>query len=152
MLLALAKRLPSAVRYQQRRKWRWKLSGRSSRDRVNFVERAWLCWSGKHWSGSCFDGGALKMNVIGVREHPERGPCGRMSPGYDELDSALARQISWCCGAVTDRTRHLIDARRLQLFKPSTFLINVSRGALVNETALAKHARTANCRSGAGCF
>jgi len=39
------------------------------------------------------------------------------------------------------RTRHLIYARRLQLFKHAAFLINVSRGALVDEAALVKALR-----------
>jgi len=33
-------------------------------------------------------------------------------------------------------TRHIIDARRLGLMKPTAFLINVARGALVDEDAL----------------
>ncbi len=37
---------------------------------------------------------------------------------------------------LNDETRHIIDARRLSLMKPSAFLINVARGALVDETAL----------------
>ena len=35
-------------------------------------------------------------------------------------------------------TRHIIDARRLQLMKPTALLINVARGALVDEGALTK--------------
>lgn len=37
---------------------------------------------------------------------------------------------------VTTETRHLIDARRLRLMKPSAYLLNTSRGALVDEGAL----------------
>jgi len=35
-----------------------------------------------------------------------------------------------------DRTRGIIDDRRLRLLKPSAFVINVARGALVDEAAL----------------
>jgi phosphoglycerate dehydrogenase-like enzyme len=37
---------------------------------------------------------------------------------------------------LNDETRHIIDARRLKLMKPTAYLINVARGALVDEQAL----------------
>lgn len=37
---------------------------------------------------------------------------------------------------LNQETRHIIDARRLSLMKPTAFLINVARGALVDEAAL----------------
>jgi len=37
---------------------------------------------------------------------------------------------------LNDETRHIIDARRLRLMKPTAYLINVARGALVDEDAL----------------
>jgi phosphoglycerate dehydrogenase-like enzyme len=50
---------------------------------------------------------------------------------------------------LTPSTRHIIDARRLSLMKPSAFLINVSRGSLVDEEALI-HALRTNQIAGAG--
>ena len=37
---------------------------------------------------------------------------------------------------LTPETRHTFDARRLSLMKPTAFLVNVARGALVDEAAL----------------
>ncbi len=40
-----------------------------------------------------------------------------------------------CC-ALTAETRHLVNAQRLDLMKPSAFLINVARGPIVHQEAL----------------
>jgi phosphoglycerate dehydrogenase-like enzyme len=144
MLLALAKRLPSAARYQQRRKWAmeaiWKEKPRPREVRGTTLVVVGLGSIGAEVASMA---AALKMHVIGVREHPERGAAGSHEVvGYNALDSAIARADFVVLAApLTPRTRHLIDARRLQLFKPTAFLINVSRGALVDEAALVKALR-----------
>ena len=144
MLLALAKRLPSAVRYQERRKWAmeaiWNESATSREIRGSALVVVGLGSIGAEVASMA---AALKMNVIGVREHPERGTAGAHEVvGYDALDSAIARaDFLVLATPLTPRTRHLIDARRLQHFKPTAFLINVSRGALVDEGALVKALR-----------
>ena len=37
---------------------------------------------------------------------------------------------------LNEKTRHIIDTRRLRLIKPTAFLINIARGGLVDEAAL----------------
>ncbi|CAM5299645.1 NAD(P)-dependent oxidoreductase [Streptomyces aurantiogriseus] len=50
---------------------------------------------------------------------------------------------------LTEETRHLVDARRLSLMKPSAVLLNVARGPIVDETALIDALRAGRIR-GAG--
>ncbi|GCB44362.1 NAD(P)-dependent oxidoreductase [Streptomyces sp. NL15-2K] len=50
---------------------------------------------------------------------------------------------------LTEETRHLVDARRLSLMKPSAVLLNVARGPIVDETALIEALRADRIR-GAG--
>jgi len=144
MLLALAKRLPSAVRYQDRRKWAmeaiWKEQPRPREVRGSNLVVVGLGSIGAEVASMA---AALKMHVMGVREHPERGAMGANEVvAFDALDNVIAKADFVALAApLTERTRHLIDARRLQIFKPTAFLINVSRGALVDEGALVKALR-----------
>jgi D-3-phosphoglycerate dehydrogenase len=54
-----------------------------------------------------------------------------------ELDQLLRESDFVCITCpLNDETRHLIDARRLALLKPSAFLINIARGPIVDQAAL----------------
>ncbi|MGB0040023.1 MAG: NAD(P)-dependent oxidoreductase, partial [Terriglobales bacterium] len=82
---------------------------------------------------------ALGMRVIAVREHPEKGSEGADAVfGPEDIDE-LFRQADYVVLAapVTDRTRAIANAGRLALMKPTACLINVGRGPLVDEAALA---------------
>jgi glyoxylate reductase len=59
-----------------------------------------------------------------------------------ELDEGLARaDVVSIHTPLTAETKHLIDARRLALLKPSAVLVNTARGPVVDEAALARALR-----------
>jgi glyoxylate reductase len=70
--------------------------------------------------------------------HHSRRPTG--VPGYlSDLDSLLPQSdVVSLHVPLTEETHHLIDARRLGLFKPTAVLVNTSRGAVLDEAALAE--------------
>ena len=69
---------------------------------------------------------------------------------WESLDQMLARVdvVSVNCPH-TPSTFHLLNARRLKLMKPSAFLINTSRGEVVDENALTRMLRAGEL-AGAG--
>jgi phosphoglycerate dehydrogenase-like enzyme len=139
MMLALARRIPSAVRYQQRRKWAMEAIW-AEQPRLREIAGANLVIVGLGSIGAevAMRAAGLKMYVIGVRQDPERGAAGAHEiVGYPQLDAVLPRADFVVLAApLTPQTRHLIDARRLRLVKPDAYLINVSRGGLIDENAL----------------
>ncbi|MFZ0214308.1 MAG: NAD(P)-dependent oxidoreductase [Candidatus Dormiibacterota bacterium] len=69
---------------------------------------------------------------------------------FAELDDLL-READYISlhAPLTEETQHLLDARRLALLKPTAFLVNTARGALVDQKALAD-ALEAGTLAGAG--
>ena len=82
----------------------------------------------------------LRMSVIDVRDvaADEVREFGLEFVGKPEdLDSVIATSDFLSLHLhLNEETRHIIDARRLGLMKSTAFLINVARGALVDEAAL----------------
>lgn len=82
----------------------------------------------------------LKMSVIDIRDvgADEVSEFGLEFVGKPkDLDSIIATSDFLSLHLhLNDETRHTIDARRLDLMKSTAFLINVARGALVDEAAL----------------
>ncbi len=55
----------------------------------------------------------------------------------DEIDALLKdSDIACLCLTLNDHTKHIIDQRRLRLLQPHTILINVARGAVIDQKAL----------------
>ncbi|HEY7746775.1 MAG TPA: D-2-hydroxyacid dehydrogenase [Desulfuromonadales bacterium] len=85
-------------------------------------------------------GRAFGMEVLVHTAHPEKyreTEEGRQARfvGLDKLFRA-SDAVSLHC-PLTEETRALVDTRRLELMKPTAFLLNTGRGPLVDEAALA---------------
>ena len=77
---------------------------------------------------------ALDMDILVYTRTPREDSDGIR---YVDLDTLLANSdyISLHC-PLTPQTRHIINKETLSKMKPSAFLVNTSRGALVDEPAL----------------
>ena len=77
---------------------------------------------------------ALDMNILVYTRTPKDD---EENVHYADLETVLKNSdyISLHC-PLTPATRHLINADTLEMMKPTAFLINTSRGALVDEPAL----------------
>ncbi len=86
---------------------------------------------------------ALGMEVVAA--DPAATPAGAAEAGalLLPLDELLRQSDYVCiCCALTDATRHLIDAEALAKMGPSAYLINVARGPIVDQAALTEALRS----------
>ncbi len=76
----------------------------------------------------------LGMRVLGYQRRLEQLPAIVEAATLDRIftDSDF---IALCC-PLTPETRHLADARRIGLMKPTAVLVNVARGPVVDQAAL----------------
>ena len=85
---------------------------------------------------------AFGMEVMGIDVKPiEQEVIDEIKPDFLGGSADLDRVISECDFLsvhlhLTDETRHIIDARRIGLMKPTAFVVNVARGGLIDEKAL----------------
>ncbi|MFD3947134.1 hydroxyacid dehydrogenase [Streptomyces sp. NPDC058579] len=64
----------------------------------------------------------------------------RLGTTLTDLDTLVATSdVVTLHAPATDATRHLLDARRLDLMRPGTLLVNTARGPLVDTEALTAH-------------
>ncbi|MBV6457606.1 MAG: Glyoxylate/hydroxypyruvate reductase B [Fimbriimonadaceae bacterium] len=82
---------------------------------------------------------ALGMEVVGIRRNPEQH-----ADGHGDLDLVLPDcHALVVCAPLTPQTVGLIDAERLGLLRHPRLVVNVGRGAIIDESALFEA-----CRSG----
>ena len=142
-LLALSRGLPAWMDAQRRRAW----------ERHPLVDlhgmRLGVVGLGPIGLEVARLGAALRMRVLGMRRQP-RGdePCETWQ--LARLDELLAQVDALVLALpLSDELHHLLDARRLALMKRGALLVNIGRGALVDEAALVEALR-AGALGGAG--
>lgn len=80
---------------------------------------------------------AFGMKILYYNRHTE-------VPGYERTDlDTLLRTADFISlhTPLNDSSRHLIGKRELEMMKPTAFLINTARGAVIDESALAEALR-----------
>ncbi|MGE3976149.1 MAG: NAD(P)-dependent oxidoreductase, partial [Nitrospira sp.] len=91
----------------------------------------------------------FRMSVIYAGRQSVAGPSG-ISWNRRPLDEVLAESDFLSLHVpLTEATHHLIDCRKLALMKPTAYLINTSRGPVIDEDALVS-ALEAKTIAGAG--
>ena len=81
----------------------------------------------------------LTVHYHNRREVPRSLAQGLNATYHAELDDMLraVNIVSINCPS-TEKTRHLIDARRLKLLGPQSYIVNTARGDIIDEAALAQ--------------
>jgi phosphoglycerate dehydrogenase-like enzyme len=137
-MLAMLRRLPEARDNQARRHWRGMMGEFARREDEAGGKTAVVVGAGRIGSRIARLCKALGMRVVAVRRDAGRGAeAADAVLGFRDLAAALpeADFLVLAC-PLTDETRGLVGAAALAALKPTARLINVARGAVVDEAAL----------------
>jgi len=139
MILAIARRIDLAVKAQTQHTWKQEEIWTTNPPPRDIAGSTLLVVGlGQIGRPLAQKAKALGMRVIAVREHPERG-----ADGADEVyaSSELRRVLPLAdfvmlCPPVTPDTKEAFGREQLAVMKPDAYLLNVGRGALIDEPAL----------------
>jgi phosphoglycerate dehydrogenase-like enzyme len=146
MILALAKELPQAARFQQKHEWGQSQMASSQPGVRDFAgATVGLIGAGSIGREVARLASALGMKVIAVRHDISRGTPKHIDRVYGMSDiGKLLREADYVVLAVpvTPQTIGLMSAERISQMKPEACLINVGRGQLLDEAAFAEAMRS----------
>jgi phosphoglycerate dehydrogenase-like enzyme len=139
-IIYLLRSFDIAVRLQDQRHWdKVGFAGKDTSIRELNECRALIVGTGGIGAGVGWRLSALGVRCVGVRRRPELGaPRGfDRVVGPDGLDAELpAADIVVLTRPLTPETGTLLTADRLDCLPPGAIVVNVARGALLDETAL----------------
>ncbi len=130
-LLMLANYVPALVTQQRAGEWTRRSSTVLAGRRVTVLGLGSL-------GGAVAEHAArFGMHVTGVRARPAPHPACAQVVGTDQLDAVLPdTEFLVLATPLTDATRTILDRRRIALLPPEAGVINIGRGALVEQDAL----------------
>jgi D-2-hydroxyacid dehydrogenase (NADP+) len=138
LILALQRHLHTGRDHQSKKHWRGMISDIALREDQLGGKTLLIVGLGRIGTRLAKLAKAFDMRVVGTKRDPSQGTDGIEAVWrYDELGQLLpiADIIVLTC-PLTRETENLIDANALARMKPSAHLINVARGAIVDEAAL----------------
>jgi D-2-hydroxyacid dehydrogenase (NADP+) len=149
LMLALARNLPGFLQDQAKRRWRHLTGERSMAELYQkTITILGVGAVGSNLARICQVG--FGMRVLGMARNRQLSPHVDRYFDQSELHGALAEaDVVALCLPLTPTTEHIIDAAALAVMKPTATLINIARGALVDESALIEALRTGRL-AGAG--
>lgn len=133
LILALAKRLPRAMAQQQERAWKLfgthRLAGKT----------LGVLGLGTIGHAVARRAAALGMRVIGTKRHPEPlAEVDEVLPPSETRRVLAESDLVVVVLPYTPETEGLLDADAIAAMKPGAQLVNIARGGIVDEAALAK--------------
>jgi phosphoglycerate dehydrogenase-like enzyme len=139
LMLAFARKLHLARDAQRERRWTQREMLESSPPFADLAgSTLGLVGFGRVGEAIATRARALGMTVVAVRRHPASPPDpADQQWGVERLGELIGR-ADWLvlAAALTPETERLIGARELERARPGAVLINLGRGALVDEAAL----------------
>lgn len=133
LMLGIARRLPDCDRAVREGKWPTIFSAQL------FGKTLGLVGMGQIGQAVARRANGFSMNILVHDPYCEEGLCERLGASRAPLEALLAESdfVSLHC-TMCPETRHLINAERLRMMKPTAYLINAGRGGLVDQAALAQ--------------
>src|SRR3954452_15026654 len=139
LMLAMARRLEMAFWFQQQKVWgQEKIWDQKPRPMEVAGSNLLVVGLGNIGRQVVQRAKSMGMQVIGIRAHPENGNEGCEAVFAPTHVDTIIRDMDFVVLAapLTESTRGFINAARLARMKPTAYLINVSRGPLVEDAAL----------------